>query len=361
MSSFLLQKKSKKTFQEKISKKAPSTKRTIKTAVDSFDKFCSEFYDDRTANEIFEELHTLKGEEQTDAVFEVIQNWIDWHYSNKVLTSTLRQYFSNLKQLFHYKGIKLHPMDVKENLEFKKRVKEELYPLQLEDIQKIFKFANPKKLSLYTALVSTGARPGELLQVRKKDIDTSKKRIKIRIDAETVKTRAGRSVWLTKEAGRYLMIRLKDLNENDLVWARHENPSFALRTEAKVFNRTCELAGFTERYRSNNIRKITLYSFRSFFFGKAADIHREAYAHKMIGHGGYLPQYDRMSDQKKLEWFLELEPELIIDNRERDKMEIEKLEEEKSKLESEKDIKIKELDERLAKAEKILSHFKIDD
>ena len=132
------------------------------------------------------------------------------------------------------------------------------------------------------------------------------------------------------------MIRFKDLNENDLVWARHENPSFALRTEAKVFNRTCELAGFTERYRSNNIRKITLYSFRSFFFGKAADIHREAYAHKMIGHGGYLPQYDRMSDQKKLEWFLELEPELIIDNRERDKMEIEKLEEEKSELKKEK-------------------------
>jgi len=30
------------------------------------------------------------------------------------------------------------------------------------------------------------------------------------------------------------------------------------------------------------------------------------------GHGGYLSQYDRMSDEKKLEWFLELEPKLMI-------------------------------------------------
>jgi len=32
----------------------------------------------------------------------------------------------------------------------------------------------------------------------------------------------------------------------------------------------------------------------------------------MIGHGGYLPQYDRISDEKKLEWFLEVEPKLMI-------------------------------------------------
>jgi hypothetical protein len=69
---------------------------------------------------------------------------------------------------------------------------------------------------------------------------------------------------------------------------------------------------------------ITLYSFRSFFFGLASDIHREGYAHLMTGHDGYLQQYDRMSDAKKLEWFLKLEPELIIDETERQKQELEK-------------------------------------
>jgi len=100
------------------------------------------------------------------------------------------------------------------------------------------------------------------------------------------------------------------------------------------FNRACDLAGFSERYHSNNIRKIILYSFRSYFFGKAADIHREGYAHKMVGHGGYLPQYDRMNDEKKIDWFIKLEPDLTINDEERQKFTIEKLEKEKEESDS---------------------------
>jgi len=334
MTSFLLTNKEKKTFQDRLNKKAPSTQNTIHTAIDSFERFCAKNYGGRKPNEIFDELRILKGEEQTDAIYDVLQSWIDWHYSRDVLTTTLRQYFSSLKQYFHYNGLKLHPQDVKDTLEFKKRIHEELYPLQLEDIQKIFKYANPKKISFYLALVSTGARPGELLQVRKKDIDTALKRYKIRIEAENVKTRVGRSVFLTKEASERLQFKLKDLEDNALVWGTNENPRHALKNEELRFNRACDLAGFTERYQSNNIRKITLYSFRSYFFGKAADIHREGYAHKMVGHGGYLPQYDRMNDEKKIDWFIKLEPELTIDDSERHRIEKKKLEQEKEEIES---------------------------
>jgi len=140
-----------------------------------------------------------------------------------------------------------------------------------------------------------------------------KKRIKIRIEAENVKTRSGRSIWLTKEAGSYLMTRLRNLEDDDLVWATNENVSFAEKNESTQFSKCCDKLGFTEKYKSNNFRKITLYSFRSFFFGIASDVHREGYAHKMIGHGGYLPQYDRMSDEKKLGLFLDVEPKLMID------------------------------------------------
>jgi hypothetical protein len=80
---------------------------------------------------------------------------------------------------------------------------------------------------------------------------------------------------------------------------------------------------------------ITLYSFRSFFFGRASDVHREGYAHRMTGHGGYLPQYDRMSDEKRLDWFLKLEPELTINDEERQEI-----------LIKEQDNKIAELEQR---------------
>jgi hypothetical protein len=163
-----------------------------------------------------------------------------------------------------------------------------------------------------------------LLKIRKKDLDTSGQRVKIRIEATDTKTRAGRSVWLTKEAAKYLMIRIRSLKDDDLIWTRNENTDNAEIVEGQVFSRYVDKVGLGKRYKSNNNRMITLYSFRSFFFGLASDIHREGYAHLMTGHDGYLQQYDRMSDAKKLEWFLKLEPELIIDETERQKQELEK-------------------------------------
>jgi hypothetical protein len=120
------------------------------------------------------------------------------------------------------------------------------------------------------------------------------------------------------------MIRIRSLKDDDLIWTRNENTDNAEIVEGQVFSRYVDKVGLGKRYKSNNNRMITLYSFRSFFFGLASDIHREGYAHLMTGHDGYLQQYDRMSDAKKLEWFLKLEPELIIDETERQKQELEK-------------------------------------
>lgn len=332
MNSFLISKKESKTFMEKISKLAKKTQNNIYAAENSFNRFCSEFYEGRKSDEIFAEINVLKETEQTDAIREVLQNWIDWQYNNGSLTSSIQQYVSKIKRVFSHHGIRIHLSDFDEPLEFKPKIKEELHELTIEEIQDILKYANPKKIGFYLALSCTGARPGELLQVRKKDVDIGKKRIKIRIEAENVKTRSGRSIWLTKEAGSYLMTKLKKLNDDDLVWATNDDFSYAEKNESTQFSKICDKAGYSEKYKSNGFRKITLYSFRSYFFGKASDVHREGYAHKMIGHGGYLPQYDRMSDEKKLEWFLKLEPELIIDSTTRQNSKIHELENTNQKL-----------------------------
>jgi len=301
-----------KTFEEKIDKLSKKTKDNINASRNSFEKFCSEYYDGRKADEIFAELKLQKDNAQSEALRDVLQNWIDWQYQNGSLTSSVQQYLSKIKRVFSHHGLRVHPEDFLEPLEFKPKIKEELHQLTVKEIQSILKQASHKKIGFYIALSCTGARPSELLQVRKKDVDTTHKRIKIRIEAVNVKTRSGRSIWLTKEAGSYLKMRLKNLEDDDLVWATNENASFAEKNESTQFSKCCDRAGFREKYKSNNFRKITLYTFRSFFFGMASDVHREGYAHKMIGHGGYLSQYDRMSDEKKLEWFLELEPKLII-------------------------------------------------
>ena len=354
MSSFLIKQKTKKSFEDRISKLARKTQENIKASGISFNNFCLEEYFDRTSKDVFVELNLLKGKERTEALRELLQNWIDWQYKNGNLTSSIQQYLSKIKKIFSHNGILIHTSDFEEPLEFTAKIKEELHELTLEEIQDILKYANPKKIGFYIALSCTGARPAELLQVRKKDITFSNKRIKIRIESVNVKTKSGRSVWLTKEAGRYLMTKLRGLNDSDLVWATNENFSYAEKNESTQFSKICDKAGYSQKYKSNNFRKITLYSFRSFFYGKASDVHREGYAHKMIGHGGYLPQYDRMSDEKKLDWFLELEPKLIIDStvrlREENKLKEQKI----KKLESEKDIQLKDMQSQIDTVMKLL-------
>ena len=64
---------------------------------------------------------------------------------------------------------------------------------------------------------------------------------------------------------------------------------------------------------------------RSFFFTKAVRMHGENYAHRMTGHSGYLMQYDRMTDEEKLQMYLELEPELSIYATTKADLEIERL------------------------------------
>ena len=341
MSSFLLKKKRLKTWDEKLANKSQRTKDGYASVIRSFDTFCSESYSGRVKDEIFDELAVLKGDDKTIATVDLIQSWINWHYSHGVKTSVVKLYLAWMGKYFDYNEIPI-TQKVKDELDFKRDLKDEPFAMEVQHIQNIFKFASPKKIGFYLALASTGARPSELLQVKKRDIITSGKRFKIMIQPEGVKTRHGRSAYLTKEAARYCMMKLHQISDDDLVWGKHTDYNKTEKAESKTFSRYCDNAGYVERYHSNNYRKITLYSFRSFFFSAAADVNREGYAHKMTGHGGYLPQYDRMSDDKKLEWFLKVEPFLTINDDDRLRLENKKLLEEKSELETYKQ-KIKEL------------------
>lgn len=323
MSSFLLKKKQEKTFEQKIANRPKRTREIFQIVQKSFNQFCQEYYEGRTSKELFEELHVLNDSERQDAIFDILQNWIDWNYKKDVMTSTLKVYFSKLKVIFHHEGFRIHPQDIKDNLIWQKKIREELHALQMSEIRQILAVAKPQKRALYLAQLSTGARPGEMLQAKKQDFDLSNSRIKITIHPESTKTRSGRSVYLTKEAATHVLPILKRKKDDERVFGKHKDPLIAEKSESKTFSRYCDVAGFTERYHSNNYRKITLYSFRSFFFGKCADVHREGYAHRMIGHGGYLPQYDRMSDEKKIKWFLDVEPELTVDQTEQYKLELE--------------------------------------
>jgi len=119
MTSFLVEKTTKRSFNEKISKLAVKTQQNISVARNSFAGFCIEYYDGRSENDIFAELKTLKGNKQTQAIRDVLQSWIDWQYQNDCLTTSVKQYISKIKRIFSHEGIKYHIEDFDEPLEYK--------------------------------------------------------------------------------------------------------------------------------------------------------------------------------------------------------------------------------------------------
>ena len=160
------------------------------------------------------------------------KNWIDWNYKKDVLTSTLKVYFSKLRVIFHYEGFRIHPQDIKDNLIWQKRIREELHALQMSEIRQILAVAKPQKRALYLVQISTGARPGEMLQVKKQDFDLSNSRIKITIHPEDAKTRSGRSVYLTKEAARHVLPILKRKKDDERIFGKHKDPIIAEKSES---------------------------------------------------------------------------------------------------------------------------------
>jgi len=70
MSTFLIKEKTKKSFDEKISKLARKTQDNIHASKKSFERFCPECYDGRNSEEIFNELKILKEKDQTEALRE---------------------------------------------------------------------------------------------------------------------------------------------------------------------------------------------------------------------------------------------------------------------------------------------------
>ena len=52
----------------------------------------------------------------------------------------------------------------------------------------------------------------------------------------------------------------------------------------------------------------------------------------MIGHGGYLMQYDRLTQEEKLNMYIELEPDLVIYDQTRNNLKIEQLEEKNASI-----------------------------
>jgi integrase len=305
-----------------------STRNNRIDAVKKFQKFCKDKHNS-TSEEICKELLIIKKqdeEEYIDTLYELLQDWIN-EYTKKLHPNTIKTIFTNVRSYLYYFGIKTDSQDVRQLLSLPRIQKEEKYPLKHEELRRIVEdqVRNPVRKALYLACSSSGMRMGEAVQITKSDLEF-KERIQINIRPEYTKTQTGRSVFISKECEEVLQKYLDELKDDDLIFYRglHKTKSRVSGEDIRLSEVLSRL-GLNMKYSSNGRHKITTHSFRAFFFTQAVRKHGENYAHKLTGHGGYLMQYDRMTDEEKLKMYIELEPDLVVFDTTKQKLEIEKL------------------------------------
>lgn len=335
---------------DKIKIKSKTFTKSTNIAINSFDLFLNEKYE-TSLDDVITELHTFDDEKRIDIICDICQSWINSLSASNKSPKTISDYFSFLKLYLHYRKIKITPQDVKDSITFPIRLKEEKYPLSIPKILDLLETASYSKKGLYLALLSSGMRIGEAVQIRRKDI-TINERITIHIPARVTKTKEGRTTFISKEASKFIISKINKLEDDDLIWGINQDQATASHAEEKTFREYLRKIGFTEKYDSGRL-KISLHSFRAFFFTKATRVHDENYAHKMTGHGGYLMVYDRLTDEEKLEMYLQLEPELLVYDQSKNQLKIKKLQEANTRIVN-LEIDNKDKDRRLSRLEDML-------
>jgi len=355
----LTKKRTSKSYEGKLASLPTNSRENVQAAINNFKKFVQENHQctpDQICGELIEIRNTKGEEEYEDTLYNFFQEWIDWNVSKHAGAYTIKTRFSIIRSYLYYLGVKSNPQDIKQLLKFPKKTQEERYPVKKQEIRDLVhaQARHPKRQALYLALSSSGMRQGEALYIKKKDLDFSLERTMVRIKADYTKTKTARTTFVSKECHEKIKTYFENLEDDDYVFTNsHGDFKTRGRSEQMALSNALEVLGYNEKYPSNGFYKITSHSFRAYFFTAATRKHDENYAHKMTGHGGYLMQYDRMTDEEKLKLYLELEPNLVVFDQTKNELEISRL---RDKIEEIDELKkeVRKLREQQAKSDKMI-------
>ncbi|HJU13555.1 MAG TPA: tyrosine-type recombinase/integrase [Candidatus Nitrosotalea sp.] len=105
-----------------------------------------------------------------------------------------------VKGYLRHLGIKIYSEDFRHNVRMPKNIMRKEEALTKEMLLRLLRNSTPRLQTVRLVAVSTGMRIGEIVQLEIRDIDFEHKPTKIRIRAETTKTREERETFLTEEA-----------------------------------------------------------------------------------------------------------------------------------------------------------------
>ncbi len=329
------------------------TRKSYHSGVLSFRKFLGNKYN---LNES-ELISKIKGQELD--VYALLREFVISLDKVGYAPSSIRGFLAIVKGYLRYLGIKIYAEDCKYTVKVPKAITTREEPLTKEILVRLMRNLSPKLQTVVLVAVATGMRIGEIVQLRISDVDFSYKPVKIKLRAETTKTRESRETFLTEEATN----SLKDYLRKFYGWIEGANnehlkdqiifgrTSLSTVSRKPVKDRTHSTVNLLQKMLFHQITKISdlsrnnengrkaihFHAFRKYFRTVVGNACGRDFAEAIIGHKFYLSTYYNLSEAQKKELYLKAEPYLTISDYAKIEQTIQDLTEKYQKLEEKYD------------------------
>ncbi len=328
---------SKITIEEFLNNITVNSKREhFKTILNAFNIFCNQKFNrtnQQVLDDLFDEINRTHSSEKVYVLFNHFKEWLlvdhpEIEYflgrgKNQRRTikarhpNSVRLYLIIIRTIFEEIGnIEINSRLFNKRVKIPKAEEEEPEPFTPEQMRFFLDICSNESKLKYMFLKDTGCRVGEMVQIRKNDVDLNKYPIEIKVQARYTKTKKARIVYVTRETSPMFKRLLSKKQDNELIFGSNENVDISTAAEKTLFAYyRNKLAGyypeFGEIYQSNGRHKKTIHSIRSFTATQCAEAIDESWGHGYVGHKKYLGQYIRNQD-KQSEKFLRSENHLMI-------------------------------------------------
>jgi len=323
-------------------------KNAITGKSNGFRKFLKERYD---CDEI--EL-CIQIQCDTHDVYQILKNYVIFLDKARLMPNSIKQFFHAVKGYLIHLGVEVYSEKCKQYVKLPKILRKRKEPVTKDMLVRIMSVVSFKLRVVFLVALSSGMRIGEIGGLRLSDIDFTCTPTRIRIRAETTKTREERETFLTSEA----TVALKDYLRKYFGW--EENQDNTHLKSRNIFGRTSigkyirkkkldeqraavdllenilheqlkripEFSGIGE----NGRRIFHFHALREFFYTTSSNAVGSNFAHALMGHHSYLDTYYSLSEKDKIKLYQKCEPYLTVSDFSKIEEKLENTKEEQDKI-----------------------------
>lgn len=269
-------------------------------------------------------------------VYAILRDFVIFLDKLDYKSQTIKSRLAAIKGYLRYLGLKIYTEDCKQIIKIPKQIKEREIPLTKDLILRVLRNVPPRMQTVILVLASSGMRIGELVQLKLSDIDLTITPTKIQLRAQITKTKQARETFISTEA----TTALKDYLSMTFGWSEHKDnshlddviifgrgtmgnskqkgtivqPEHLAASESLMRQLRLHLSKVPDldRESPNGSKIVHFHAFRKFFRTIVGNAAGRDFAEALIGHQFYMNTYYQLTDEKKHEMYLEVEPLLTI-------------------------------------------------